>query len=135
MLVYFPALLSSPILNKTVIKLFSTGCRRVSSRGLRDQFEGAGRGGGKNWRDLEPEDDVLTTWSNRSARMIASGIFKQLRTFVVVSWCFEPSWNYILLSVTYNFGLGKWAKIEKNVGKLLCVKTSLVDWSLCRWAQ
>ena len=36
-------------------------------------------------------------------------------------------WNYILLSVTCNFGLGKWAKIEENGGKLLRVKTSLVD--------
>ena len=31
--------------------------------------------------------------------------------------------NYILLSVTYNFGLGNSAKIERNDGKLLCVKT------------
>ena len=29
------------------------------------------------------------------------------------------SWNYILLSVTDNFGLGKWAKIERNDSKLL----------------
>ena len=33
------------------------------------------------------------------------------------------SWNFILLSVTYNFGLGKWAKIERNDGKLLRVKS------------
>ena len=24
------------------------------------------------------------------------------------------SWNYILLSVTYGFGLGKWAKIKET---------------------
>ena len=34
------------------------------------------------------------------------------------------SWNYILLRVTNNFGLGKWAKIERNDGKVLRVKTS-----------
>ena len=37
------------------------------------------------------------------------------------------SWNYILLSVTYNFGSGNWAKIERNDSKPLCVKTLLVD--------
>ena len=44
------------------------------------------------------------------------------------------SWNYILLSATYNSGLGKWAKIEGNDGKLLRVKTSLVDLSVYTWA-
>ena len=38
-------------------------------------------------------------------------------------------------NVTYNFGLGKWAKIEGNDGKLLCVETSLVDWSVYTWAR
>ena len=37
------------------------------------------------------------------------------------------SWNYILLSVTYNFGSGNWANIERNDSKPLCVKTLLVD--------
>ena len=47
---------------KTVIKLFSAGCRRVFSRGLREQSGGGGGGRkGKNWRGLEPGDDVLTT--------------------------------------------------------------------------
>ena len=45
------------------------------------------------------------------------------------------SWNYVLLSVTYKFGLGKRAKIKRNDGKQLCVKTSLVDWSVYTWAQ
>ena len=45
------------------------------------------------------------------------------------------SWHYIHLRVTYNFGLGKWAKIERKNGKLLCVKTSLVDWCVYTWAQ
>ena len=35
---------------------------------------------GKNWRGLEPGDDVLTTGDT----VLVSGIFKQLRTFVVV---------------------------------------------------
>ena len=43
--------------------------------------------------------------------------------------------NYIILSVTYSFSLGKWARIEGNDCKLLRVKTSLVDWSVCTWAQ
>ena len=30
--------------------------------------------------------------------------------------------------MNYNFVLGKWAKIERNDGKQLCVETSLVDW-------
>ena len=40
------SLFSSPSLYwiKTIIKLFSTGCRRVPSRGFRDQFGGWGRG-------------------------------------------------------------------------------------------
>ena len=38
-------------------------------------------------------------------------------------------------NVTYNFGLGKWAKIEGNDGKLLCVETSLVNWSVYTWAR
>ena len=29
------------------------------------------------------------------------------------------SWNYFQLSMTDNFCLGKWAKIERNDGKLL----------------
>ena len=39
-------------------------------------------------------------------------------------------WNYFLLGVTYNSGLGKWAKIERNDSKPLCVKTLLVDWGV-----
>ena len=38
------------------------------------------------------------------------------------------SWNYILLSVTDNFGLRKWAEIERNDRKLIWVRTSPVDW-------
>ena len=44
-------------------------------------------------------------------------------------------WNYILWSVIENFGLEKWAKIERNNGKLLRVKTSLVDWRVYTWEQ
>ena len=45
------------------------------------------------------------------------------------------SWNYIPLSVTDNLSVGKWTKIERNNGKLLCVKTSLVDWRVYTWDQ
>ena len=92
----------------------------------------------------------LARWSTRT---LVSGIFKQPRTSIVVPNVFNKfskignvffsdevydvsiSWNYILLSVNYNFGLGKWAKSERNDGKLLCVKTSPVDWSVYTWAQ
>ena len=45
------------------------------------------------------------------------------------------SWNYILLSVTNDFGSGKWAKIERNDGKLLWLKASPVDWRIYTWEQ
>ena len=72
-------------------------------------------------------------------RMLVSGIFKQLRTFVVVPDVLSKfseieslfffrevcdvsiSSNYSLLSMTDNFSLGKWAKIERNGSKLLRV--------------
>ena len=60
----------------TVIKLFSTGWRRVSSMNWKTSSEGRW---GKNWRSLEPGDDILT-----ATRMLVSGIFRQLTTFVVV---------------------------------------------------
>ena len=53
------------------MKLFGIGCRRVSSRGFRDQ---AGKGG----------EDVLTTCKVIDTCMLVSGIFKQLTTFVVI---------------------------------------------------
>ena len=68
----------SLIIIKTVIKLFSTGCRRVSSRGLRDQsggWEGKGR--------------IGEVWKLAIKCMLFSGIFGQLRTFVVVPDVFE----------------------------------------------
>ena len=40
------------------------------------------------------------------------------------------SLNCILLSVTYNFDLGKWTKIERNDSKPLRVKTLLMDWGV-----
>ena len=60
----------------TVIKLFSTGWRRVSSMNWKTSSGGRW---GKNWRSLEPGDDILT-----ATRMLVSGIFRQLTTFVVV---------------------------------------------------
>ena len=65
---------------KTVITLFSAGCRKVSSRELRDQSGGWGGKGriGEVW-------NLGTTFSQLAIkRMLVSGIFKQLRTFVVV---------------------------------------------------
>ena len=53
------------------MKLFSIGCRIVSSRGFRNQ---SGEGGG---------EDVLTTCKVIDTCMLVSGIFKQLTTFVV----------------------------------------------------
>ena len=54
------------------MKVFSIGCRRVSSRGFRDQSGGAG------------EKDVLTTCKVIDTCMLVCGIFKQLTTFVVI---------------------------------------------------
>ena len=96
---------------------------------------------------------MFSQLTKRLTRILLSGIFKQLMAFVVVPdvlskfskignvsssekvYDVSNSWNYILLCVTYNFGLGKRVKIERNDGKLLCVKTSRVDWSLYTWAQ
>ena len=59
------------------MKLFGIGCRRVSSRGFRDQSgKGGGGAGGK--------EDVLTTCKVIDTCMLVSGIFKQLTTFVVI---------------------------------------------------
>ena len=60
----------------TVIKLFSTGWRRVSSMNWKTS---SGRRWRKNWPSLEPGDDILT-----ATRILVSGIFRQLTTFVVV---------------------------------------------------
>ena len=92
--------------------------------------------------------------TKQSTRMLVSGIFKQLGTFVAVPdglrkfskignvfffrwsvWCQYQLTLYSFARYIYNFGLGKWAKIERKNGKLLCVKTSLVDWSVYTWAQ
>ena len=97
---------------------------------------------------------MFSQLARRSKRMLISGIFKKLGTFVVVpdvlSKCSKIgnvfffwwsvydvsiSWNYILFSVTYNFGMGKWAKISRNDGKLLRVETLLVDWRVFTWEQ
>ena len=85
--------------------------------------------------------------------MLVSGIFKQLRIFVVVPnvlskfskignlffwdevYDVSVNWKCILLSVTDNFGLGKWVKIERNDGKVLRIKTSPVDWRVYMWEQ
>ena len=45
------------------------------------------------------------------------------------------SWTYILVNVTDNFGLEKRAKIERNDGKILRVKTSPVDLIVYTWEQ
>ena len=68
--------------------------------------------------------------------MLVNGIFKQPTTMLFLMFLanfrrweifsssdevydVSISWNYILLTVTDNFGQGKWAKIERNDGKLL----------------
>ena len=45
------------------------------------------------------------------------------------------SWNYTLLSMANNFTLGKLTKIERNRGKLLPIRTSLVDWRVYMWEK
>ena len=103
-----------------MIKLFSTGRRGVSSRGLRDQSGGWGGKGrvGDVW-------NLGVTFSQLVIKgTLVSSIFKQLRTVVVPDVLIKfskieifssseevcdisISLNYILLSVTDNFGLGK----------------------------
>ena len=70
------------IVIKTVIKLFNNGCRRVSSRGFRDKSGGL-RGKGR----IDTVWNLGTTFSQlakRSIRLLVSGSFKQLKTFVFV---------------------------------------------------
>ena len=145
MVVHGVSLFSNPSLYwiKTVIKLFSTGCRRVSLRGFRDQ---SGVGGENNWRSPKPGGRCP---HNTHANQL---YLHKFGTFVVVPvvlskfskignvfffWVYDASisWNYILFSVTYNFGMGKWVKIERNDGILLRVKTLLVDWRVFTWEQ
>ena len=76
LLVYFQPFI---ILNKTVINLFSTGCRRVSSRRFRDQC-----GGGKRGNEVWNLGTMFSKLAKRSTRMLVRGIFKELRTFIVV---------------------------------------------------
>ena len=80
-----------------------------------------------NFTQLGPSSVFLMFWAN-------------IRRSGMLSFSDEVcddsiGWNYILVSVNYNFGLGKWAKIERNDGKQLCVETSLVDWGVYTWAQ
>ena len=71
-------------------------------------------------------DLFLMFWANiRGLGMLSSGEV----------YADSISLNYILLSVNCNFGLGKWAKIERNDGKKLCIQISLVDWSIYTWAR
>ena len=65
---------------KTVIKVFSTGCRKASSMDWKTSF--GGWGGGEELTKSGPGDDVLTT-----THMLVSGIFKQLNDFRRCSWC------------------------------------------------
>ena len=94
---------------------------------------------GKNWRGLEPEDDVITTCdkTHASQRYLQAAedlvvVRDVLSRFSKIENLFffrgseevcdvSISWSYILLSVADNFGLGKWVKIERNDGKLLRV--------------
>ena len=73
------------------MKLFGIGCRRVSSRGFRDQ---SGKGG---------EEDVLTTCKVIDTCMLVSGIFKQLTTFVVIPDVFSTSDDVYDASISRNY--------------------------------
>ena len=127
--------------------------RRVSSRGFRDQSEGwriGVRGDLRRsgtWRrcshNLQSDQHACSQWYLQTAEDPR-----------YCSWCFEQilgrlgmfyfsdavygvsiSWNYILLRVTNNFGLGKWTKTERDDGKVLRVKTSPVDWRVYTWER
>ena len=88
------SLFSIPLLYriKTVIRLFSTGCRRVSSRRLRSVWR-VGRGEGKNWRGLEP-GGMFSQLPRRSLKTHANQWY--LRTACDLrrcSWCFEQNFE------------------------------------------
>ena len=94
-----------------------------------ETIPGLGREG-KNWRGLEPGDEVLTTCDKTYA---SQRYLQQLITLVVLpdvlkkfseiknlfflrgSVCdVSISWNYILLSVTDNFGQGNEPKLKET---------------------
>ena len=116
---------------KTIIKLFSAGCRGVSSRVVTDHSRGWG-GGEENWCGLELRT-VFSQLAKRLTPMLVSGIFIKLRTFVHVPdvlrrfskignvfffrwgvWCQHQLKLYSIERPTGNFGLGKGAEIEGN---------------------
>ena len=129
-------LFSSPSLYwiKTVIKLYSTGLG-VSSRGIRDQFGGWGGG--------ERIDEVWNLGTaNTSQRYLQIAvdlrcsswcleqIFEDRECFHLQVKCMMSASVEIVLYWAWlkKFRFMKWAKIERNDGKLLYVKASY--WSI-----
>ena len=101
-------------------------------------------GGGEELTRSETWGRCSHNYTHASQRYLQTG-YNQLSLFLMLWQNFRRqrilsssdevhdvgiSWNYILLSATYNFGLGKGAKIERNDSKPLCVKTLLVDWGV-----
>ena len=97
-----------------MIKLSSKGCRKVSSRGKETRR-------GLVW-NLGKIFSQLAKWSTR---MLVSGIFKQLRTFVVVP---DVLSKFSKIGNVFFFRWSVWCQhqlklyyIKRNDGKLLCV--------------
>ena len=122
MLVYFLA----PRYNQNCNKTLQHWLRKSFFKEIKGPAQGVGRKR-KTWRSLEPGDDVLTICSKTHASQLYLRIFvvvpDVLRKFSKIERIFSSpeevcdlsfSWNYIILSVTDNFGSGKWAKIERN---------------------
>ena len=135
MSVYFPAF----ILIKPVIKLFSTGCRRVSSRDLLNSLRDGG-GRRENWRGMEPRDDVLTT-----CKALDTHVSQRLRTLFLMfwasfllqmKWMMSASveiifyWAWMIILVWGNEQ--KWKETTVNLPR---VKTSPVDWRVYAWER
>ena len=128
--------------------------RRVSWRGFRDQ-SGGWRIGVRGdltrsgtWRrcshNLQSDQHARksavssNSWGPSLLFLMLWANFKRLGMFSFSDAVYGVNIScqyYILLRLTDNYGLGKWAKIERNDGKVLRVKTSPVDWRVYTWEQ
>ena len=109
--------------------------RRVSWRGFRDQSGGWRIGVRGRIEEVWNLKTMFSQLAKRSTRILASGIFKQLRTFVVVpdvSSKFSKIGNVFFFrwSVRCQHQL-KLYSIERNDGQLLCAH----HWSWAQWVS
>ena len=103
------------------MKLFSIGCRRVSSRGFRDQ---SGEGEERCSHNLQSDQHMRAGQRYlQAANDLRCYSWCRRECFLLQTTCMTQASVEIILSVTLSFGLGKWAKIEGYDGKPLRAKT------------